>query len=301
MNLRQLRTLATFLEKGSFAAVGDAIGLSHSAISVQMQRLEEELGIELFDRSTRPPSFTSIGIEIAAQAQNALEEIENIRMIAGGKRVVGSVSIGFVPSTHQTLLPVVLNALREAYPQLRVVVKSGFSGDLAASVIQRELDFAILTSAVTELHDLEITEIASETLYAIGPANHKGMERDAELLRSMPFISFSKATWLGQQIATKLQQRGILVNEVMDIESVDVIEKLVIEGFGVSVVPQRLLAEPLSEELVRVPFCQPVATRELVLIRHARGRASSLEASVRDVCLSLGAMENREIPASPDT
>ena len=257
-----------------------------------MQQFEDELGVEVFDHRSRPPLLTPIGAEIAKQARDVMAEIEKIRVIATGQDVAGSVSIGFVPTTHLTLLPLVLDELREAYPQLRVVVRSGLSGELAASVLQKELDFAILTSPATEIPDLDITEIASEPLYVIGPATQSDVTSDAALARSMPFISFSKATWLGQHIASLLQLRGIHINEVIEIASVDAIEKLVVNGFGVSIIPQRLFAEPLSDKLVRIPFCQPVEVRKLVLIQHAHGRKTSLEAAVRDICVNLHSAAN---------
>ncbi|WP_282608482.1 LysR family transcriptional regulator [Pelagibius sp. Alg239-R121] len=287
MNLRQLHTLAAFYERGSFAAAGDHVGLSHSAVSVQMQQLEEELGTALFDRSSRPPVLTGTGAQIALLGREVLDQVEAIRRVASGQDVAGSLSIGFVPTTLYSLVPGVLNELRVHFPQLQVIVKSGLSSELAALVLGRELDFAILTSPVVAMPDLEITEIASELLYAIGPPSRAEVTGDAALVRSMPFISFSKKTWLGQQIAARLQSRGIYVDEIMEVDSLDAIEKLVLDGFGVSIVPQRLLAQPLSEKLVRIPFCQPAEQRKLVLVQHAQGRRSELEQAVREIAAGL--------------
>ena len=124
---------------------------------------------------------------------------------------------------------------------------------------------AIVSSPVTGISDLQVHEIATEPLYAIGDKSILAQD-DAELLQSRPFISFSRKTWLGQQISARLQARGIFVNEIMEINSLDAIERMVGDGFGVSIVPQRLLAKPLSEKLYRLPFCQPQEFRRLVLV-----------------------------------
>lgn len=292
MNLRQLHTLNAFLEQGSFSAVGDKIGLSHSAVSVQMQQLEAELGVPLFDRKSRPPALTEAGEKIAKLARDVLSQIEKIRAIASGSSVAGTASIGFVPTTLQTLLPPLLNALRETYPELQVVVKSGLSGELAASIIQRELDFAILTSPLVEMPELAITEIASEPLYVIGPISRSGAKSDAALARAMPFIAFNKKTWLGQQIASRLQSRGIYVDEVMEVDSLDAIERLVRDGFGVSIVPQRLLARQISKKIVRIPFCEPTEVRKLVLVQNVHVRKSELGTAIRDICAELAAQSD---------
>lgn len=281
VNLRQIRTLCAFLEQGSFSATGDRVGLSHSAVSVQMQQLEDELGTPLFDRRSKPPVLTATGVEVATIGRGVLAQIEKMRAIAKGEDVANEVSIGFVPTTLQNLLPAVLQELRNSHPQTRVNVKSAMSGELAAAVIRREMDFAILTSPITEIPDLNISEIAAEPMYVIGPDSQIGISDDAELARSMPFIAFSKRTWLGRQIMARLQTRGIYVDEVMEVDSLETIEQLVADGFGVSIVPQRLLARPLADKLASVPFCDPVEMRKLVLVNHIHKPLPKLASSIR--------------------
>jgi len=116
MNLRQLRTLATILDKGSFAAAGDRIGLSHAAISVQMSQLESTLEVNLFDRSSRPVALTAQGVRIAQLAGEVLAKVDDIRLEASGAKHSGSVSIGFIPTCVHHLLPRVLDALRRDFP-----------------------------------------------------------------------------------------------------------------------------------------------------------------------------------------
>ena len=170
MNLRQLRTLATILEHGSFAAAGDRIGLSHAAISVQMNQLEASLAARLFDRSSRPVALTADGLRIAQLAGEILDKVEALRLEASGAKTSGSVSIGFIPTCVQHLLPRVLQAMREGFPDLQVNVISALSGELAAAVVRRELDYALITTPIIEIPELDITPIASEPFHVIGPA-----------------------------------------------------------------------------------------------------------------------------------
>ena len=291
MNLRQLRSIATILQQGSFAAAGDRIGLSHSAISVQMQQLEAALGAELFDRSSRPVALTADGERIARIATAILEKLEQMKRVASGTETLDSVSIGFIPTTVNNLLPRVLEALREEFPALQVRIKSGLSGELAPAVVRRELDYALLTTPVVEFPDLEITAIASEPFVAIGPARLAGIESDAQLLRAMPYIAFNKHTWVGQQIAAKLRQRGIHVGESIEIDSLEAIENLVARGFGVAIVPRRLYAVLNRTELVQIPFGNPVVTRQLSLVRHTNRSGSSLDTAIIRIFTDLPAQQ----------
>jgi len=288
MNLRQLRTLATILECGSFGAAGDKIGLSHAAISVQMNQLETSLAAELFDRSRRPVGLTADGVRIAQLAGEVLDKVEALRLDASGTKTSGSVSIGIIPTCVQYLLPRVLQSMREGFPDLQVNVVSGLSGELAAAVVRRELDYALLTTPIVEIPELDVTPIASEPFHVIGPAGATA-ESDADLLRSLPYIAFNKRTWVGQHIAAKLQQRGIHIQASIEIDSLEAIENLVAEGFGVSIVPQRLHAPPQPQKLTRIAFGTPADTRQLTLIRHLAKPQSRLDSAIKATFLDLPA------------
>jgi DNA-binding transcriptional LysR family regulator len=287
MNLRQLRSLAAIMKHGSFAAAGARIGLSQSAISVQMQQLENSLGARLFDRSSKPVMLTPEGTRIAALADEVLDRLAHMRRVAGGEEQLGSVAIGFVPTTVQNLLPRVLEALREEYPELRVRVESGLSGELSLAVARRELDYALLTAPAVEMPELEITPIASEPFYVIGPSSQSAAACDAELLRSLPYIAFNRRTWVGQHIAARLQQRGIHVRQAIEIDSLEAIENLVARGFGVSIVPRRLHAAVDAANIVQIPFGNPVETRQLVLVRQVSRTRSSLDRAIGRIFTEL--------------
>jgi DNA-binding transcriptional LysR family regulator len=286
MNLRQLRTLATILDEGSFAAAGDRIGLSHAAVSVQMSQLESTLEVDLFDRGSRPVTLTAEGVRIAGLALEVLDKVDDIRLEASGTKRSGSVSIGFIPTCVHHLLPRVLEALRGDFPELQVNVKSGLSSELAAAVVDHELDYALVTTPLVEIPELDITPIASEPFYVIGPAGIDA-ETDASLLRSRPYIAFNKRTWVGQHIATRLQQRGIHITPSIEIDSLEAIENLVADGFGVSIVPLRLHASPEQDKLVRIPFGNPVDTRQLTLIRHFSKPLARFDSAIKAIFQGL--------------
>ena len=287
MNLRQLRSLSAVTKLGSFAAAGNQIGLSHAAISIQMQQLEDSLGVELFDRSHRPAALTTDGTRIAAIADEVLNKVENIRQVASGAEISSSVTIGFIPTCVQNLLPRVLTALRNEFPGLQVKVKSGLSGELSAAVVRRELDYALLTTPSVEIPDLNIFEIASEPLSVIGPVSQIIAKTDVDLVRSMPYIAFNRRTWVGQHIAARLQQRNIHISESIEIDSLEAIENLVAAGFGVSIVPQRLHTHFDNDKLVQIPFGNPVETRQLALIQHANSQKTRVDIAIRRIFQNL--------------
>lgn len=265
MNLQQLRALTAILECKSFSAAANRIGLSHSAISLQIKSLEDEMGRPLFDRQTRPPLLTPSGRRAAEVAQQALAMIENVKLLGSGKMEMDTLSIGVVPTTLQDVLPRILDQVQKRHPKLQMKVKSGLSGELTSQVLNRELDAAIVTSPMSTIPQLTVHELVSEPIFVIGPCNANA-STDTELLQERPFIAFSRKTWLGQQISSRLQARGIFIDEIMEVDSLDAIERMVEDGFGVSIVPERFLSAKLSDKLTQVPFCNPQEYRRLSLI-----------------------------------
>lgn len=268
MNIQQLRSLVAISEHRSFSAAANAIGLSHSAISLQIKSLEEEFGRPLFDRSSRPPKLLASGRRTAEVARQALRAIEDVRLVGSGKTQLDTLAVGVVPTTLQDILPFVLGQIRDNHPQMQMTVKSGLSGDLTSQVLNGELDIAIVTSPSVQMAELQIHEIAAEPLFAVANASVEASS-DREILQHHPYIAFSRKTWLGQQISARLQSRGIFVDEIMEVNSLDAIVRMVNDGFGVSIVPQLLLAKPLSQTLHSHPFCKPQEVRRLVLIHRA--------------------------------
>lgn len=283
MQSTHLRTLLAIRDTGSFSAAAGTVHLSHSAVSVQMKQLEQNLGAPLFEKGRRPARLTPLGEEIAEKARDIIDQIDALRSIAIADDLEGRVSIGFVATTLQTLLPVALARLRRDFPDLQVSVHSNLSDKLAESVENRQLDFAFLTAPVSAHPMVRLHEIGIEPLYVVTAKSNKTRARTADILQQNPFISFNQKTWLGQQIAAQLAQQGIYVEPQIELDSFDAIEYLVAQDFGVSILPQRLLASPLGGELRCTPFGTPIQRRALMLATPRHCRRQTLLACLKGI------------------
>ncbi len=276
MQTAHLRTILAIHRAGSFTAAAAIVHLSHSAISIQMKQLEQQLGAPLFVKGRRPATLTPLGEEIVEKARDIIERLDSLKSLVDADDLGGKVNLGFIPTTLQTLLPVVLERLRNDFPKLQVTVRSGLSGDLAIAVENHELDFAFLSAPVSASPMVRLHEIGSEPLFLITEKTNKTRAKESDILRQNPYIAFSRNTWLGEQIASHLIQRGLLIEPAIELDSIDAIEHLVTRGFGVSIVPQRLLAAPLQDTLRCLPLTAPAPVRRIMLATPPQCRRQTL-------------------------
>ena len=276
MRLDHLTSLIAISDHGSFTAAASAIHLSHSAVSIQMRQLEDQVGAMLFDRSTRPPQLTPLGREYVERARGIIAQVEQLKGLHAHDRLDGKVTFGFVPTTLQTILPAILTQLRSRFPDLQVTARSGFSEDLANAVSGGTLDFAFLTAPKTVPSGITLDAIADEPLFLIAAPDtppHLGVDA---ILHQQPYIAFSPQTWLGQKIVAGLKARGVRFAPAIELDSIDAVENLVAQGFGVSIVPQRLFARDLGTTLRCLPFGRADQGRQLVLASHPHCNRASL-------------------------
>ncbi|MEM7524363.1 MAG: LysR substrate-binding domain-containing protein [Pseudomonadota bacterium] len=262
MNIRHLRTLLAAVERGSFAAAGEAVGVTHSAVSLQIKALEDELGVALFDRAKRPPTPTSRGRALADHARKTLELFDASRAVATGELVEGRLTVGAVPTTLSSLLPPALATLRAHHPELRIEIRNDSSAGLAARLQRGELDIAICTRPDPSPPGLIWSHVVEEPFAVIAPADAKG-DTDADLLTSHPFIWFNRKTWAGRGIEAELSRRRIDVISDMEIDSLEAISCMVAAGLGVAIVPVCSGARPFPDDLRSIPFGDPPYVREV--------------------------------------
>ena len=264
MDLKHLKTLIAIAENGSFAAAGEAIGLTQSAISLHVKSLEDELETKFFDRTTRPPRLNTRGRNLIDRARTIVEQCEGLSDIATGEALSGSLGIGSVPTLLSGILPPALSAIRGSHPDIRIRVSSGLSADLVGRVHKGELDVAVVTEPSQLQTGLSWHMFAKEPLMVIAPEGTVG-ETDRELLDAGPFIRFQRYAWAGRLIDTHLKDRGIRVHTGMEIDSLEAIASMVKHGLGVSVVPDRAAAD-LPRGIKKVPFGDPPLCRVIGVV-----------------------------------
>jgi DNA-binding transcriptional LysR family regulator len=280
MSLRALRSFVAIARHGTFAAAAAALGLTQSAVSLQMRGLEAELRARLFDRSRRSPALTEQGRALLARAAEIVALYDGLPVALSGPGLAGTLVLGAVPTVLTGVLPDALAALRAQHPEVQVRVVAGLSAELAALVERGEADAACVTEPMVRLPPgLTWRLFGRERLVVIAPPDAAGTG-DRDLLARYPFIRFNRRAWAGRLIDEHLRRRGIAVNEAMELDSLEAIALMVSKGLGASIVPERAAGLALPARLVTRPFGRPPLVRKVGLIERAGHPRAALTAAL---------------------
>lgn len=286
MDTRQLRTLLAIASHGTFAQAAGIVGLTPSAVSQQINALEQELRTTLFDRSSRPPKLTPQGVQVLEVAKNILRLEEDTKASLRGDQIAGTLMLGSVRSSALNLLPRAIVQMRMQYPLLKTNLRVSLSSTLIADVAAGRIDAAVVAEHVGIPNALRWSPFLREPLWLIAP---RGTESDdpIHLLNTRPYVRFRSAVPLANLIDTELSRLGVVTQDIAEIDTIGAIVTCVRQGLGISVVPHVALQEPEDFRLARLPFGQPQLTRQIGIVERTVSPRGEIIARIHDVLAQL--------------
>ncbi|QXI17875.1 LysR substrate-binding domain-containing protein [Pseudomonas hamedanensis] len=236
--IKELKTLIAVAREGTFAAAGHKIGLTQAAVSAQIQRLEAELGLEIFDRKGRTAHLNKMGQQVLMQAHDLLRLYDNLGSTTTGTPANVRVTLGAIASVQRSYLPDALARFHQQCPHCRTRVVPGLSMEMVNLVDAGEIDMAVIIRPPFSLQsDLRWTTLALEPYRLIVPRDTQGDDW-AGLLSSQPFIRYDRSSFGGRQVDRFLRQMHFTPREVCELDELEAIIKLVEKNVGVALVPQ---------------------------------------------------------------
>jgi DNA-binding transcriptional LysR family regulator len=280
-SVRVLRNFIAVAKSGSLGLAAGRVGLTQAALSLQIQALEREFGCALFDRGGRGLVLNAQGRLMATQAEQLLKLYEEMRSsLAGHSGMTGEIALGAVVSAMGTLASVVAE-LKYSYPGLKIQLVTGKSLELANQVVAGQLDAAIVAEIQGRPARLDWTPLYTEPLVVLAGAAAAGREM-ADLLQTELFLRFDRATPTGILIDQALKSQGVVVNEFLDLNSLETIIELVRQRVGVTVVPLLKNAKWLRDQNLYVtPFNQGIHSRTVGMIERNGVAPNALIGTIR--------------------
>jgi len=271
--IRELKTFLAIVRCGSFAAAGNQIGLTQSAVSAQIRNLEDALGMRLFDRTGRSAHLNAAGLRAVPLAEQILETFALMGQPESLGEYRGELRIGAIATVQTGLLPpVLLRLLREA-PGVAPKLVPGVSLNLLSQVDAGDIDLAVMIRPPFALpKELHAELIQKEPFVLIAPLNIEG-DDPFKLLVEYPFVRYDRSSFGGRQVSRFLRKHNLDVRPGLELDELDAIVKMVESGLGVALVPTAGLWLERAPTVRIISLGSATFYRELVLVsRHSAQR-----------------------------
>jgi DNA-binding transcriptional LysR family regulator len=277
MNLRQLRYAVALAEAQSFTKAAGNEYVVQSALSQQLRKLEDELGVALFERTTRSVALTPAGEALLPLMHQVLAGVDQIKFDAQALSgtVAGRLTVGMMEVPSESLDVAALMATFHArYPEVSVTLRSGGSDLLIEAVRDRKLDVAVVGSNVsTPTGRLTFTELFTEPLVAVLPSSHALAGRRSVLLdqlAALPFIDFPPGYGLRHE--TDRGFAGVTRRVAFEVTRVDEVIQFVSQDLGVALLPESVAISRVGDNprLALRPVAGANLYRQVNLVAPAR-------------------------------
>lgn len=266
METQFLNTFVTVVDQGSMAAAARVLNVTPAAVAQQIRTLERELGATLIARVGRTVSVTEQGSRILERSRELLRSVSDLRSVANDSAVSGELRLGACPTALAGMLPDVLARMVDAFPQINVFIKPGYSVDLYRAVEAGDLDAAVVLQAPFPLpKTCEWLLLREEPLIVLAPRSMAGRDPH-ELLATQPLIRYDRNQWGGRQADDYLRANGIVPRERFELNALNAIAVMVDRGLGVSLVPDWAQPWPEGLQLARIPLPNPAVPRRIGIV-----------------------------------
>lgn len=286
INLKLLGTFLSVAENASFRKAADQNHLSLPAVSMQIKQLEEQLGVALFQRTTRRVELTAEGEQLMISGRKAMAEIEGglaqIQQAADVQH--GRLSFGCVPTVASTRLPLILTTFAKRYPGITLHVRELANKDLLEAVRRREVDFGI-GSMPERRGELEFTPVFVDEYCAMLPKGYQDGGRSGISLKElskMPLLKLSSSTAFREHLDEALRANGLPVETNYEFMHVHTLVAMAEAGLGVALLPRIAIPAKTSLKVVRVS--SPVLTRTVSIVTIRGHSLSPAAAKLVELC-----------------
>lgn len=270
MELRQLRYLVALADERHFTRAAAREHVAQPALSQQIRRLEDELGLTLVDRTTRRVAITEAGSILIGRARRILAEVSaaESEMQAFKGLESGHVQVGTMHTMGPVDVSLALAIFHQRHPAVELTVREQSSQELAEMLRDDELDIAFLSvTEQVESHGLGLQELVSEELVAVLPSDHPLAGRRRLQMRALAdeeFISFREGARLRELLAAGAAEAGFVPRIKLESNESERIRRLVARGMGVAILPRSDAVGPGAEVAV-VDLTRPSLSREITL------------------------------------
>lgn len=269
MTITQLEYIVALNEYKSFSKAAKFCCVTQPSLSMQIQKLEEELNLIIFNRKIKPIKPTTEGLQIINAARKIIQDKKSIQIFAQGyhKDVIGEVSIGIIPTIAPYLIPKFLSSFQTKFPNLKLNIFETTTENIYNSINEGKLDIGILVPITNQV--MSCIPLFFEELFLFSNVILKNGEIDQNVIPEKLWI-LEEGHCLSNQIASICNLRNKSNSDaqiVYKTGSLETMLRLAENGMGQTIIPNMLVdyvSESVKKKIFKIPFNTPV--REIALI-----------------------------------
>lgn len=250
MNIKDLKYIVCVAEYGHFGKAAQACFVSQPTLSGQIKKLEESLGVDLFERTNRQVTVTAAGHAIVKHARKVLEQEMIIRNLAKGfqKTMAGPFRLGVIPTLSPYLLPRIIQPLSEKFPEIDLILSENITETLLKQLQSHKLD-AVLMATQIDSREYATIPLFKEPFLLASPSDRRQVF-DKKItkndLEGMQLLLLAEGHCLADQTMEICNQSRLQQGEMADLSasSLETLLQMVSAGFGSTLIPALAIDSP---------------------------------------------------------
>ncbi len=270
MTLNELRYIVAVAQERNFRRAAEKSFISQPALSLAIQKLEQELDVKIFERGKHDITVTSVGAEIVEQAHRALEEVDRIRELArqGKDQLASTLRLGIIYSVGPYLLPDLVPSLKRLAPGMALEIEENITANLETLLRNGKLDVIIIALPFGDAGILT-RPMYDEPFEVVVDNQHRWARRrsiKAQELASEKVLLLDSGHCFSNQVAEACPDLDRKGADIQQGTSFETIRNMVASGLGITVLPASANSARYRSRLLQViPFAKPVPSRRIAL------------------------------------
>lgn len=284
MNIRDLKYLLAVANTKHFGQAAEQCFVSQPTLSMQIKKLEEELGVTIFERTNKQVMLTSIGKQIVEQAGKVLSEVEQLKSLAEHAQdpFKGDFKLGIIPTIGPYLLPIILPTLKKALPALNLIITENKTENIISRLVQGDLD-AIILALPMEVPNMVEQLLYQEPFYlALSKHHHLAKKQKITMndLQNSDLLLLEEGHCLRDQALDACRLVGVKEKQGYQATSLETLRHMVAANLGMTLLPELAIKYTAKNPNVKyIAFKRPTPSRDVGIVWR--------ETSTRQACCEL--------------
>ena len=282
MEIKQLQTFYILSKELNFTKAANNLGYTQSCITLHIKKLEEELGVQLFDRIGKKVTLTYAGEQLLPSVRQLLklsEKINDLVLETTGES--NSIRIGICDSLCIEKMPAIIKEFKQAYPNVDIYLKILKCSEFLTELRENKIDLAYTIGYLNKIPEIEYTAESTEPILVLASPDHQLASQKnlcAKDFKNIPLILTESAAYYRRNFLNDLERNGVIPKIILETESIQAIKNLTQSGLGVCILPEAAAnSEIISGQLVPLDYVCDYNIRSQLIWHHDKWLSFTLK------------------------